>query len=194
MAGYPVRCLSGLDYSPGAVRLSQSIAENRGGDAGGIQFIVSDFLREDPKPLPHSVPTAPNGVDMWDLILDKGTYDAIALGQKDEAGRSPAAHLPLTDRAASQTLEDIFSSLVSPKIFHCEGLNFAACNFTEEELQSSFVTPETGLIYQYVCSTKSRCILTSQSSRIQHRTYSFAERVAAFVPASPFASPRHNTR
>jgi hypothetical protein len=34
------------------------------------------------------------GPENWDLIMDKGTYDAIALGTRDTDGRSPAIHYP----------------------------------------------------------------------------------------------------
>ena len=90
-AGYPAQCLAGLDYSPGATQLAQLIAASRGG--GDIFFTTCNFLEDDPLPLPSSVSNS-DGVGRWDLLLDKGTYDAIALGPKDEQGRSPAINYP----------------------------------------------------------------------------------------------------
>jgi SAM-dependent methyltransferase len=74
----------GIDYSSDAVALSKEIAVQHGGPAEDISFHVCDFLNED-------VPTPTKG---WDLILDKGTLDAIALGDKDSQGRSPAWAYP----------------------------------------------------------------------------------------------------
>jgi SAM-dependent methyltransferase len=84
-AGYPATHLSGIDYSIGAVKLASSIASARG---VGIVFNHCDFLTEDPPVISHTQ----HGV--WDLLLDKGTFDAIALGEKDEIGRSPAVNYP----------------------------------------------------------------------------------------------------
>ena len=84
-AGYAATHLSGIDYSPGAVKLASSIAAIRG---EGISFSDCDFLKEEPPLLSHME----EGV--WDLLLDKGTFDAIALGEKDEKGRLPAVNYP----------------------------------------------------------------------------------------------------
>lgn len=87
-AGYHSSRLAGIDYSPDAVKLSQMIAGSREG-CEAISFSVCDFLTEVPKTL------AGQDEDGWDLLLDKGTYDAIALGEKDESGRSPVAGYPV---------------------------------------------------------------------------------------------------
>lgn len=89
-AGYDPARISGIDYSPGAVALSTQIAQTRGGSM--ISFGECDFLKDDP-PIPQNLRLA-SRIDVWDLILDKGTYDAIALGQKDDQGRSPSIHYP----------------------------------------------------------------------------------------------------
>jgi SAM-dependent methyltransferase len=89
-AGYDPAKLSGIDYSPGAVALSTKIAQTRGGST--IIFSECDFLKDDP-PIPENV-RLESRIDIWDLILDKGTYDAIALGQKDHQGRPPSVNYP----------------------------------------------------------------------------------------------------
>jgi len=86
--------LHGVDYSDAAVKLAQAIAGNRGG-SGGITYTHCDFLQDDP-PSPNR--SSDSGTANWDLIMDKGTYDAIALGARDANGRSPATHYP--DRVA----------------------------------------------------------------------------------------------
>ncbi|KAG1821659.1 uncharacterized protein BJ212DRAFT_1265211, partial [Suillus subaureus] len=68
------------------------------------------------------------------LILDKGTYDAIALMEKDENGGIPAEGYPM--RIAKLLNLEAFSN------YMC-----VSCNFTKVELQSRFITEETGLQY-----------------------------------------------
>lgn len=87
-AGYAASHLTGLDYSPDAVKLARLVAPTRNGEQ--IAFHVCDFLQDSP-PLTTGRPDASA---LWDLLLDKGTYDAIALGEKDELGRSPQAAYP----------------------------------------------------------------------------------------------------
>jgi SAM-dependent methyltransferase len=89
-AGYSQKLLAGIDYSSDAVKLSTSISETR--NVTEITFSVCDFLQEDPCLLSGLERNRPPS--RWDLILDKGTYDAIALGQKDASGRSPVAGYP----------------------------------------------------------------------------------------------------
>ncbi|KAI0044046.1 S-adenosyl-L-methionine-dependent methyltransferase [Auriscalpium vulgare] len=136
-AGYNVSCLAGIDYSADAVKLAQMIASTRGGEK--ITFSQCDFLADLPAP-----PLAKTeSVGSWDLLLDKGTYDAIALGEKDAEGRSPAT--PYPERAARLLKDGGFFLITS-------------CNFTEEELKAAFATPLTGLKYH---------------SRVKHPSISF---------------------
>jgi SAM-dependent methyltransferase len=103
-AGYASACLSGLDYSPDAVKLARMVARARDDGSEGIAFHVCDFLSEEPPPARRPPATSPASapgrsdldalVEGWDLLLDKGTYDAIALGEKDATGRSPVAAYP----------------------------------------------------------------------------------------------------
>lgn len=82
-AGYNPKKLHGIDYSENAISLAKSIASKKGTEDGtAIQFTVHDFLTKD-------LPRDDNTSGGWDLILDKGTFDAISLGTKDENGRAP---------------------------------------------------------------------------------------------------------
>jgi len=87
-AGYAASHLTGLDYSLDAVKLARLIASTRNSEE--IAFRVGDFLRDSP-PLTTGRPDASG---RWDLLLDKGTYDAISLGDKDGLGRSPQEAYP----------------------------------------------------------------------------------------------------
>lgn len=138
-ACYPAHRLLGIDYSEGAVQLAQSVAHSR--NLTAVTFRVCDFLHEDPPLLADDQKADQNGA--WDLILDKGTYDAIALMEKDKNGRTPVEGYPIR-----------IAKLLNP------GGHFliTSCNFTDFELESKFITEETGLQYH---------------SRIEHPTISF---------------------
>lgn len=92
-AGYAPARMCGVDYSADAVRLAQAIAHSR--DAQGITFSACDFLVEDVpaleemSPADESAPTA-----LWDLVLDKGTFDAIALAEWSVDGTAPSDGYP----------------------------------------------------------------------------------------------------
>ncbi|KAI0288038.1 S-adenosyl-L-methionine-dependent methyltransferase [Russula brevipes] len=136
-AGYAAPHLTGLDYSPDAVRLARMVARSRNGER--VAFHVCDFLSDLPPP-PSGRPDPLGG---WDLLLDKGTYDAIALGEKDESGRSPVAAYPVR---ASRLLRENGILLIT------------SCNFTEAELKVDFMIPETNFHFH---------------SRIEHPSISF---------------------
>ncbi|KAF9456614.1 S-adenosyl-L-methionine-dependent methyltransferase [Collybia nuda] len=125
-AGYPATSLSGIDYSPGAVKLAKAIASSRGYE---IAFHACEFLHEDPPGLSH---TKREVLALWDVMLDKGTFDAIALSEKDEKGNSPATDYP---GRIGRLLKSGGHFLIT------------SCNFTEDELKKLFATTETGLVY-----------------------------------------------
>jgi len=79
----------------------------------------------------------------WDLILDKGTFDAIALMDKDSNGIAPIDEYPL-----------ILERLLKPGGYFL----ITSCNFTEEELKAKFTTALPNLVYH---------------SNIQHATFTF---------------------
>jgi len=155
-AKYLPESLCGIDYSPGSIKLASSIAATRGGEK--ISFHLCDFLTEDPPMLP-SEPTG-SSLDAWDLILDKGTFDAIGLMEKDPAtAQAPADGYPLR-----------VVRLLKP------GGHFliTSCNFTEEELRAKFATHETGLLYH---------------SRIQHPTYTYGGKSGSICSSVAFQKP-----
>ncbi|KAF8969182.1 S-adenosyl-L-methionine-dependent methyltransferase [Flammula alnicola] len=138
-AGYDASTLHGIDYSAGAIKLSKEISKTRGGSE--ITFSECDFLNDAPQA--PEVPHEEGQTAVWDLLLDKGTYDAIALGEKDEQGNSPAIRYP---SRVTRCLKSGGHFLIT------------SCNFTEEELKASFDTEDSGLVYH---------------SRIQHPTFSY---------------------
>ncbi|TFK21198.1 S-adenosyl-L-methionine-dependent methyltransferase [Coprinopsis marcescibilis] len=154
-AGYEQTRLAGVDYSEGAVRLAHGIAEQR--EASSVSFRTCNFLGETPAPLPcHD---GSSDTQIWDLLLDKGTYDAIALGPKDEQGRSPARDYP----------KRVVRLLKPGGIFL-----ITSCNFTEAELKASFCTSETGLVYH---------------SNVRHPTITFGGQTGSSIVTVAFQKP-----
>jgi len=153
-AGYNPEKIHGIDYSENAISLAKSIASKNGAeDVTSIRFTVHNFLTED---LPRDDEISAG----WDLILDKGTFDAISLGKKDENGHAPHWQYP-------QRL----SALMKP------GGRFliTSCNFTEDELKSVFLVPEAGLTYH---------------SRVKHPTFTFGGKSGSIVVTLAFEKSR----
>ena len=97
-AGYPPTYLAGIDYSPDAVRLARGIAEQRG--VPEITFEEADFLVPDnAKKLPLVEGMTAGGETgvgrSWDVVMDKGTYDAMALAKRDSEGKHPCDEYPI---------------------------------------------------------------------------------------------------
>jgi SAM-dependent methyltransferase len=86
-AGYKPDRLLGIDYCPDAAKLASLIASNHGAER--VVFATCDFLTENPPLLPNM-----DRLDSWDLVLDKGTFDAISLSRRDHHGKSPADEYP----------------------------------------------------------------------------------------------------
>ncbi|KAF4571583.1 hypothetical protein EYR36_008923 [Pleurotus pulmonarius] len=124
-AGYPASRLCGIDYSSDAVKLSKAVATSRGTE--GISFAECDFLSEDPPNL-----IADDDGDGWGVMMDKGTFDAIALAPPGDNGK------PLIEGYPGRV-----SRLLRPGGYFL----ITSCNFTEDELRARFITPATGLAY-----------------------------------------------
>jgi cyclopropane fatty-acyl-phospholipid synthase-like methyltransferase len=154
-AGYDPKKIHGVDYSGNAISLAESIASKKGTeDATSIRFTVHDFLTED---LPRDDETSGG----WDLVLDKGTFDAVSLGKKDENGHAPHWQYP---QRLSALMKPGGRFLITcetrlPSVLHARKIDCSlACNFTEDELKSVFLVPEAGLLYQCVfCVPLGRC-------------------------------------
>lgn len=86
--GYDSSRLLGVDYSPGSIELSRKVAKGRG--VQGIRFDQCDILLDSPPKLRDEN----DGICLWDLVLDKGTFDAIALSKPDASGTTPASIYP----------------------------------------------------------------------------------------------------
>ncbi|KAI0707362.1 S-adenosyl-L-methionine-dependent methyltransferase [Earliella scabrosa] len=174
-AGYAPQAICGVDYSADAVKLAQAIARSKSAacasedddegdsasplkDADKITFATCDFLAEDVPPL-EGMSSGGGGVAIWDLVLDKGTFDAIALAEKDESGHAPADGYPARIGRA-----------IKPGGYFL----IISCNFTEDELRARFDHPETGLRYH---------------SRIPWPTFSFGGKSGNVYSSIAFYKP-----
>ncbi|KAI0671741.1 S-adenosyl-L-methionine-dependent methyltransferase [Trametes maxima] len=146
-AGYAPERICGVDYSEDAVKLARSIAKSKaaaasteegeeGGSSAGVDkitFATCDFLQDDVARIEGTTTIAESdAVAVWDFVLDKGTFDAVALAEKDELGRAPADGYPAR-----------VGRVVKPGGYFL----ITSCNFTEEELKTKFANGETGLRY-----------------------------------------------
>ncbi|KAJ1728519.1 Protein-lysine N-methyltransferase efm4 [Coemansia biformis] len=149
--------LTGTDYSPQAIELARNV--NGGADSNhGIQFEVQDFL--DAQDIARVA-----GSDRFDVVLDKGTYDAICLKPQDAAG-GPAvdqAAISIYPRSVAASLKDTGVFLIT------------SCNWTEDELVERFRD-------QLVCVGK-----------VKHPSFRFGGAVGQTVTTLAFGKPRDLT-
>jgi len=115
--------LLGVDYSAESVRLAEAVASSRSIDTTKkrIEFKEWDILRGDPSSL---FPSDSSISQKFDLVLDKGTFDAISLsGETDPLGR----------RVSEGYAARVADLLAEGGIFLV-----TSCNWTEAELQAWF--------------------------------------------------------
>jgi EEF1A lysine methyltransferase 2 len=120
----------GVDYSTVSIQLAQELGKNQEG-CENIKFEVMDIIRDQP----HQQEGGPK--DEFDLVLDKGTFDAVSLsGDVADASTSP---LPKSagNPERIHTLYPVRAlRLVKPGGF----LLVTSCNWTQQELIQWFTT------------------------------------------------------
>lgn len=128
--------LTGIDYSEGSTRLSRSIETQRREalpdeideeeemvNPVEVEWRTGDLLRDDLN-------------EEWDLVLDKGTFDALCLSQEvveEKGGRLPSAVYP--EQVAKLVKTGGFFLITS-------------CNFTEEEIRRRWTREGLGFEFQ----------------------------------------------
>lgn len=119
----------GVDYSQRSIELAKRIAEGNGyGTTGSmkpeIEFEHWDIMKD----TPGDIILSGDNADGWDVVLDKGTFDAISLSEeKDENGvRICEAY---RDRVVRLVREQGILLVTS-------------CNWTEAELKEWFECEE----------------------------------------------------
>jgi EEF1A lysine methyltransferase 2 len=147
-AGWGGPCL-GVDYSAQSIELARSVADCRvvGNDGDGalnaVNFVVWDVLRGDVAEVLAPVAGA------WDVVLDKGTFDAVSLSSEtDDSGRR------LNEQYRTRVLQ-----LLRP------GGRFVvtSCNWTEDELREWFAQR----------SANGDELRLEEAGRVKYRSFSF---------------------
>ncbi|GAA5860852.1 hypothetical protein JCM3774_003164 [Rhodotorula dairenensis] len=130
-AGYT--SLTGIDYSPLSIELANDILRVRSAPDSEHalsqpppRFFVTDILQV---ALGEQVPGVSG--EKWDLITDKGTYDAVCLSDEVRVGKS----------LRELYVESIARLLPQGGIFL-----ITSCNWTQAELEKAFVSSRTGLV------------------------------------------------
>jgi SAM-dependent methyltransferase len=124
--------LVGIDYSPKAVVLAQKIAEERG-LAEKVKFYVSDCIKDD---LPSAEwVSRTEGERGFDIVLDKGTFDAISLSNE------------LLEDGSGRRIYESYSKKIVGVMKHGGLLMVTSCNWTEEELKRKLLVAEGGSLF-----------------------------------------------
>ncbi|KAJ1656055.1 Protein-lysine N-methyltransferase efm4 [Dispira simplex] len=116
--------LTGVDYSAQAIELASTIAKQRLPEPSSVTYHSLNFL--DPSDLQQLIISTSTSASslQWDLVLDKGTFDAISLS----AGSSETTQDP-----KRQYVEAICELLRDNGV-----LLITSCNWTQEELVKLF--------------------------------------------------------
>ncbi|KAK3055461.1 Protein-lysine N-methyltransferase efm4 [Extremus antarcticus] len=117
----------GVDYSETSVQLARKIAaQKREGEPdglGSLRLECWDLLQTPPREWLE---------DGFDIVLDKGTFDAISLMDRQSQDRHPC-----------EVYRDKITPLVRPDGF----LVVTSCNWTKDELKRWLASSESELVY-----------------------------------------------
>lgn len=134
--GFKGRML-GVDYSPQSIALALRLAASQP-STSTIQFLTWDIITSPPS----TILTAAQSTG-WDVVHDKGTFDAISLSDE-------------TDTNGKRIVEGYKSRLL-PLIREGGLFIITSCNWTEEELRVWFCgKAEEGLRLEWVRGLKYR--------------------------------------
>lgn len=122
----------GIDYSEQSVRLANHLktryasadSEEQRIDVGNVIFDVFDLITQKPEKAIWW-PEAANG---FDLVLDKGTFDAISL----------SAEVATDDSGVQRRVHELFPSKAAAWIRPGGYFLITSCNWTEEEIINWF--------------------------------------------------------
>lgn len=120
--------MMGTDYSKKSIEFAKQVAEKKGlgpGSEGEVELVEWDILKSDPLTLLTGEQA--NG---WDVVLDKGTFDAISLSdEKDAQGRR---------------IVERYKERIVPLMRKGGRFLVTSCNWTEDELKGWFHDEEEG--------------------------------------------------
>jgi SAM-dependent methyltransferase len=116
----------GVDYSERSIEFTKRIAGNKGLGEGErqVEFRWWDVMSQDPA----GVVLEGKNEKGWDVVLDKGTFDAISLSEEKDAN--------------GRRICEGYKERVVPLIREGGILLVTSCNWTEEELIAWFAGGE----------------------------------------------------
>jgi SAM-dependent methyltransferase len=115
----------GVDYSAQSVRLAEGIRISKGEEYADIAFEEFDILGQSPGAWVK---------DGFDVVLDKGTFDAISLSSETDA--------------QGRRICESYGAKVEPLVKKGGRFLITSCNWTREELRGWFETEGSGLVYE----------------------------------------------
>ncbi|CAG8975734.1 hypothetical protein HYALB_00011205 [Hymenoscyphus albidus] len=118
----------GVDYSERSIEFAQRIARDKKLEGEKeVEFLKWDIMTENPG---ETAVLRGEQKEGWDVVLDKGTFDAISLSEeKDERGRR---------------ICEGYRERVLPLIREGGLLLVTSCNWTPDELKGWFVSGDEG--------------------------------------------------
>ena len=138
----------GVDYSPKSIELARHLVSHASSSSGteDIRFEVWDILASleaSRGSMPDWFPTENGG---FDIVLDKGTFDAVSLSAEEigsEGAAGDQGRMKSSSRRVQRRICERYPSaaiqLVRPGGF----LVVTSCNWTEDELVRWFTTATT---------------------------------------------------
>ncbi|KAG5928124.1 hypothetical protein E4U42_001234 [Claviceps africana] len=139
----------GVDYSPQSVQLARQVcaAKSRDHDSPDDKTRPVRFAEWDIMTGPLEA-VLPGPGRAWDVVLDKGTFDAVSLsGERTDAGRR---------------ICEVYPERVLPLVREGGLFLITSCNWTEDELTAWFAGPRGHDGGRFV-----------PAGRIEYRTFSF---------------------
>jgi len=122
----------GVDYSPQSIELARNLAQQyhttHGQECADIAFEVMDLIRDSPS----DQPWWPQTLNGFDLVLDKGTFDAIALSSDTIA----------TPNGTAQRICELYPAKAALLVNVGGYLLVTSCNWTEDEVVRWFTASE----------------------------------------------------
>lgn len=122
----------GVDYSAQSVQFARRIAESRSSSSSSSNSDSDSDSREEPITfLEHDILSSPSALltgaqsNGWDVVLDKGTFDAISLSST-------------IDPATGLRINESYKSRITPLVRENGIFLVTSCNWTEEELRVWF--------------------------------------------------------
>ncbi|KAI9318483.1 S-adenosyl-L-methionine-dependent methyltransferase [Dichotomocladium elegans] len=148
--------LTGIDYSEQAIELARAVAHDRGLDS--IRYEAVDLLS-----VAENAWTSDEN-NRFQLVLDKGTFDAISLHPDQEAAKESGR-----DGPREQYVQAVSKIMQSDGIFL-----ITSCNWTMDELISIFQKPVFPIDFKY-------------HSHVKYPTFSFGGQTGSKICTVAFA-------